>query len=66
MEIKRQIEMLKEIRQIEMLKKWACEKAKKDCYDCDYSIFDEWDCCPFSRVLEAAEDRAREVQKCHT
>lgn len=50
-------------RQIETLKEWACDKANNDCYNCDYSVFDEWDCCPFARVLESAEDRAKEGEK---
>lgn len=50
-------------RQIETLKEWACEKAKQDCYHCEYSLDDEYDCCPFSRVLESAEDREKEEPK---
>ena len=51
-------------RQIERIQKWACNKTKFDCYNCDYSVFDEWDCCPFAKVLEAAEDMAKEVKSC--
>ena len=48
--------------QIERIQKWACNKTKFDCYNCYYSVFDEWDCCPFAKVLEAAEDMEKEVQ----
>jgi hypothetical protein len=55
-------------RQIETLRKWACEKAKQDCYHCEYSIRDyvNGSDCLFYEVIKAAEDRAKEVQKCHT
>lgn len=46
--------------QIETLREWACEKVKGDCYRCEYSTFDEYDCCPFSEVIQAAEDREKE------
>jgi hypothetical protein len=46
-------------RQIETLKEWACEKAKQDCYYCEYSIRDDviGSVCPFYEVIKAAEDR---------
>jgi hypothetical protein len=55
-------------RQIGTLREWACEKAKQDCYNCEYSIRDavNGSLCLFYEVIKAAEDRAKGVQKCHT
>lgn len=51
--------------EIETLREWACEKVKYDCYNCEYSTFDEYDCCPFNVVMQAAEDRAKEEPEPH-
>ena len=42
------------------------EKAKQDCYHCEYSIRDDVNgsVCLFYEVIRAAEDRAKEVQPC--
>lgn len=49
-------------RRIERLKEWACDKEKRDCYYCKYSIRDDviGSVCPFDMAFQAIEDRAKE------
>lgn len=53
-------------RQIETLQEWACSKAKDGCCAwCNFSIddgdyFSHHYYCPFDKVIDAAEERAKE------
>ena len=56
-------------RQIERLCEWACEKVNDDCRRCNFSIddgdyFSHHYYCPFDKVIDATEERAKEVQSC--
>lgn len=58
-------------KQIEMLQEWACEKAKDDCMRCNFSIdggdyFSHHYYCPFDNVIDASEQRAKEIQDSDT
>lgn len=57
------------VKDIERLYEWACNRANDDCRRCNFSIEDGDSrryLCPFDNVIRAAEDRAKEVEKCHT
>ncbi len=50
--------------QIRELQEWACKENKRKCGSCPYSVWTEdygW-YCPFEDVVDAAEDRTKEVQ----
>lgn len=49
-------------KEIKKLQEWACDKAKLDCYYCEYSIRDDvtGPVCPFYEVIQAAEDKSKD------